>query len=98
MPFLKEDTYSFQNRSRLWAKAGTEVDIVRGSHGVYIVKAKDGTGNEFAVNDWEMNDDPNWCKQSMALNGQPAKPSAGKAKRQPSEGGPASNSPQGNLF
>lgn len=60
MPFIKEDTYSNQNPSKLYAKAGTEVEIIRGGHGTCIVKPING-GEQFVALDWELTDDPADC-------------------------------------
>jgi len=66
MPYIKEDTYSNQNPSRLYAKAGTEVDITEDSHGVLIVRPTAG-GERFAVNDWEITDDPSDCGKGRSM-------------------------------
>lgn len=60
MPFIKEDTYSNQNPSKLYAKAGTEVDVIQGGHGTFIVRPVAG-GERFVVCDWELTEDPSDC-------------------------------------
>lgn len=57
MPYLKEDTYSMQNRSRLYGRAGEEVDILSDSAGISIVHSK-VTGEKFAVLHKEITDEP----------------------------------------
>lgn len=57
MPYIKEDTYSNYNRNRLYAKAGTLVNIIRDTGGgVLLVKPEDGEA--FSVFRNELTDEP----------------------------------------
>jgi len=95
MPYIIEDTYSHQDRSRLWARAGTEVLIISGNHGTSVVQPVAG-GEKFVVHDEEMTDDPKKCKTSFALNSGSAPEQKAKS---PKPSPPNRNdSPQTSLF
>jgi hypothetical protein len=63
MPYVKEDTYSNQNPNKLYAKAGTEVIIVKGDHGIFIVQSVDG-GEKFCMVDYELTDNLADCAKA----------------------------------
>jgi len=56
MPFLKQDIRSSMYIGQVYAKAGTEVDIISNRGGILIVRPKTGTG--FHVFPKQLSDEP----------------------------------------
>lgn len=55
MPYTKEDIYSSYNRSHLYAKAFTEVEVLSDHGGVLIVKSE--AGETFSILRNKLNDE-----------------------------------------
>jgi hypothetical protein len=65
MPYLKTDIYSFCHRTKLYAKAGDEVRIVRQADNVLIVEAL--TGLRFSITDDQLVTDPKDKEESIPV-------------------------------
>lgn len=96
MPYIKEDTYSNQNPSKLYAKARTEVEVIQGAHGTFIVQPLSG-GDRFVVCDWELTDDPKDCGKGRSMR-ELMNEYTGKLPPKPERAPAPAATAQGSLF